>query len=233
MYISISLRRLFDVTKMSQRGPSTFCACNVTNYVACDESHTLFKMSWLPFSHLIQSRLHGSFVFVTVSSSQQSVVYFGPTDLAPNLYAFQFRLSYEAGPKKKWAIMRWHGFRYSEWRDDWRPTALCFALLAIHRIPIKRVTHCTVVTQLTRHPPFCYFFFETAKYTGARSGNSLMLRMYVYDGGKGWKKSKIQSKILDSSPIQIFLPDPVKNPVSRKDFKSKSNPQSNPNVPLN
>ena len=128
--------------------------------------------------------------------------------------------------------MRWHGFRYSEWRDDWRPTALCFALLAIHRIPIKRVTHCTVVTQLTRHPPFCYIFFETAKYTGARSGNSLMLRMYVYDGGKGWKKSKIQSKILDSNPIQNFHPDPVKIPLSRKDFKSKSNTQSNPNVPL-
>ena len=50
---------------------------------------------------------------------------------------------------------------------------------------------------------------------------------------KRWKKSKIQSKILDSSPFQIFLPDPVKNPVSRKDFKSNSNPQSNPNVSLN
>ena len=73
MYISISLRRLFIVTKMSQRGPSTFCACNVTMwhvmratpYSRCHGCHSVILynqdctvVSFLWLSQALNNRLY-------------------------------------------------------------------------------------------------------------------------------------------------------------------------------
>ena len=73
-WFGLGVRRLFYkpkhltalriVTELSQKGSSTFCACEV----ACDKtSHTLF---WLPFSHPTRARKRVSFTSLT----QRSVI---------------------------------------------------------------------------------------------------------------------------------------------------------------